>query len=86
MTIFLSADIISTVAQHLAICNKSSIIFAGVAELADAPDLGSGVFDVGVQVPSPAPYRNGLCSVPIFLFRQKSASLRLLTILRTLCA
>ncbi len=28
---------------------------AGVAELADAPDLGSGVFDVGVQVPSPAP-------------------------------
>ena len=28
---------------------------AGVAELADAPDLGSGVNDVGVQVPSPAP-------------------------------
>ncbi len=31
------------------------MLFAGVAELADAPDLGSGVFDVGVQVPSPAP-------------------------------
>ncbi len=26
-----------------------------MAELADAPDLGSGVFDVGVQVPSAAP-------------------------------
>ncbi len=28
--------------------------FAGVAELADAPDLGSGVPDVQVQVLSPA--------------------------------
>ncbi len=28
---------------------------AGVAELADAPDLGSGVHDVQVQVLSPAP-------------------------------
>ena len=27
---------------------------AGVAELADAPDLGSGVHDVQVQVLSPA--------------------------------
>jgi hypothetical protein len=26
-----------------------------VAELADAPDLGSGAFGVGVRVPSPAP-------------------------------
>ena len=32
--------------------------FAPVAELADAPDLGSGVFDVGVQVPSGAPENN----------------------------
>ena len=32
-------------------------ISAGVAELADAPDLGSGGFTVGVQVPSPAPSR-----------------------------
>ena len=32
--------------------------FAAVAELADAPDLGSGVNDVGVQVPSAAPNLN----------------------------
>ena len=31
---------------------------AGVAELADAPDLGSGVSDVQVQVLSPAPIEN----------------------------
>ena len=36
---------------------------ADVAELADAPDLGSGVTDVGVQVPSSAP---NLC-VELFL-------------------
>jgi hypothetical protein len=29
---------------------------AGVAELADALDLGSSAFGVGVQVPPPAPY------------------------------
>ncbi len=34
-------------------------ISAGVAELADAPDLGSGGFTVGVQVPSPAPMPEG---------------------------
>ena len=34
------------------------LIFAAVAELADAPDLGSGVNDVGVQVPSAAPNKN----------------------------
>ncbi len=28
--------------------------YAGVAELADAPDLGSGAFGVGVRLPSPA--------------------------------
>ena len=43
---------------------------AGVAELADAPDLGSGAFGVGVRVPSPAPLVNvdnyfGSC---LFLF------------------
>ncbi len=32
------------------------ILYAGVAELADALDLGSSVFDVGVRVPSPASY------------------------------
>lgn len=31
---------------------------AGVAKLADAPDLGSGAFGVGVRVPSPAPLVN----------------------------
>lgn len=34
---------------------KVGLILAAVAELADAPDLGSGVNDVGVQVPSAAP-------------------------------
>ena len=29
---------------------------AGVAELVDAPDLGSGAYGVGVRVPSPAPF------------------------------
>jgi hypothetical protein len=33
--------------------------YAGVAELADALDLGSSVFDVGVQVLSPAPKKIG---------------------------
>ncbi len=32
------------------------IYFAGVAELADALDLGSSVFDVGVQVSPSAPF------------------------------
>ena len=32
--------------------------YADVAELADAPDLGSGVYDVGVQVPSSAPEKD----------------------------
>ena len=32
------------------------LIIAGVAELADALDLGSSAFGMGVQVPSPAPY------------------------------
>ena len=33
---------------------KYVISHAGVAELVDALDLGSSVFDVGVRVPSPA--------------------------------
>ena len=32
------------------------MLFADVAELADALDLGSSVTDVGVQVPSSAPH------------------------------
>ncbi len=35
--------------------HRFSDYHAPVAKLADAPDLGSGVFDVGVQVPSGAP-------------------------------
>ena len=35
---------------------------AGVAELADAPDLGSGVPDVKVQVLSPVPRKKPLLS------------------------
>ena len=38
-----------------------SFVYAGVAELADAPDLGSGGFTVWVQVPSPAPIFNSIC-------------------------
>ena len=34
---------------------ENNEIYAGVAELADAPDLGSGVYDVGVRGLSPAP-------------------------------
>lgn len=40
----------------------------GVAKLADAPDLGSGAFGVGVRVPSPAPYaKNPLYKGSFFL-------------------
>ena len=35
--------------------DKICSAFAGMAELADAPDLGSGVYDVQVQVLLPAP-------------------------------
>ena len=31
--------------------NKKRKFYADMAELADAPDLGSGVLDVGVQIP-----------------------------------
>ena len=41
------------------------ISYADVAELADAPDLGSGVYDVGVQVPSSAPNSRNPNLVPI---------------------
>ena len=41
------------------------LIHAGVAELADALDLGSSVFDVQVQVLSPAPDNDNPNPVPI---------------------
>ena len=37
-------------------CSERDSKRAGVAELVDAPDLGSGAYGVGVRVPSPAPY------------------------------
>ena len=56
----------------------TKLIYAAVAELADAPDLGSGVTDVGVQVPSAASFytdsdldKNRVC----FFFDQKSIML-----------
>ena len=39
--------------------------YADVAELADAPDLGSGVYDVQVQVLSSAPDHDNPNPVPI---------------------
>ena len=44
---------------------KQFNINADVAELADALDLGSSVFDVGVQVPSSAPNSRNPNLVPI---------------------
>ena len=43
--------------------------FAAVAELADAPDLGSGVNDVGVQVPLAAPKIGKPNGLPYFFFK-----------------
>ena len=45
--------------RKIVICYNMRVernMYAGVAELADAPDLGSGVYDVGVRGLSPAPY------------------------------
>ena len=53
---------------------------AGVAELADAPDLGSGVPDVQVQLLSPAPNKNesydtiGIATFVLFLFTKTLVS------------
>lgn len=44
---------------------EGTAAFAGVAELADALDLGSGAFGVGVRVPPPAPKLNGSCAVVV---------------------
>ena len=41
--------------KYVNIINVNEIIYADVAKLADALDLGSSVFDVGVQVLSSAP-------------------------------
>ena len=48
-----------------------------MAELADAPDLGSGVYDVQVQVLSSAVLRKSPYSVGVFFFiRKAEASVR----------
>ena len=45
-----------------------NFISAGMAELADAPDLGSGIFDVQVQVLLPA--LNGAKPNPVYFFKK----------------
>lgn len=44
------------------------MLFADVAELADALDLGSSVTDVGVQVPSSAPIKAITSVIAFFYF------------------
>ncbi len=46
---------------------KKKTNHAGVAELADALDLGSSVIDVGVQVLSPAPQQPMVYSIGFFI-------------------
>ncbi len=49
----------------------TTIKYAGVAELADAPDLGSGGTPVQVQVLSPAPNnRNPIFRVSVVLYME----------------
>ena len=45
--------------MYFFIVSYSGIKYADVAELADAPDLGSGISDVQVQVLSSAPKEKG---------------------------
>ena len=51
--------------QTKVVKREKLIIYAGVAELADAPDLGSGGNTVQVQVLSPAPNSRNPNLVPI---------------------
>jgi hypothetical protein len=44
------------------------MLFADVAELADALDLGSSVTDVGVQVPSSAPIKAITLVIAFFVY------------------
>ena len=68
--------------EHLGFCicasvrigfRRARMVIARVAELVDAQDLGSCVFDVWVQVPSRAPFGNGMVRLasivpPVFPF------------------
>ena len=51
--------------NNYALCIFHHYKYAGVAELADALDLGSSVFDVQVQVLSPAPKHSNPNLLPI---------------------
>ncbi len=52
-------------------CISQNITHAGVAELADAPDLGSGGTPVQVQVLSPAPKKQISIWVSAFYYVYK---------------
>ena len=54
-----------SISSRLTNTRKKGILIlpAGMAELADAPDLGSGVLDVQVQVLLPAPTKNAVESL-----------------------
>ena len=52
----------------LVIRERFFLNYAGMAELADAPDLGSGVHDVQVQVLLPA--LNGAKPNPVYFFKK----------------
>ncbi len=54
--------------MHYALCILHYYKYADVAELADAPDLGSGGNTVGVRVPSSAPNKNGYFDTITVLF------------------
>ena len=45
------------------VCYNTNIVYAGVAELADALDLGSSAFGVQVRLLSPAPVKNRSCGI-----------------------
>ena len=47
--------------------NIKQILNAAVAELADAPDLGSGIFDVQVQALSGAPIKRLVFQAALFI-------------------
>ena len=62
---FASAPLPMSTSSRLTNTRKKGILIspAGMAELADAPDLGSGVLDVQVQVLLPAPAKNAVESL-----------------------
>ena len=62
---FASAPLPMSISSRLTNTRKKGILIlpAGMAELADAPDLGSGVLDVQVQVLLPAPTKNAVESL-----------------------